>query len=212
MIKIFFCSVNFKIFEIFNDENIDKELSLTFIYFPKNSFVQVFCNICRRENDSAEREVVEPGIWETAPSGPETQAPPAPRRSPREPSQRRRNPRESLRKKKRVWSHLTRNPQKRREIIRMMMKRLTKVAQFPRPPLLPLEIYSVTSSQYKLINIYNHKWIKIWAMVLILEGDSEIGAHVKSNLCYLICLRYSIRSRAVYRITFSFMRAQHVLS
>ena len=35
------------------------------------------------------------------------------------------------------------------------------------------------------------------AVVLILDGNSEIGAHVKSNLCYLICLRRFIRSRAV---------------
>jgi len=34
-------------------------------------------------------------------------------------------------------------------------------------------------------------------MVLILNGNSEIGTHVKSNLCYLICLRHLIRSRVV---------------
>ena len=34
------------------------------------------------------------------------------------------------------------------------------------------------------------------SMVLI-DGNSEIGAHVRSNLCYLICLRHLIRSRAV---------------
>ena len=28
------------------------------------------------------------------------------------------------------------------------------------------------------------------AMVLILDDNSEIGAHIKSNLCYLICLRH----------------------
>ena len=32
---------------------------------------------------------------------------------------------------------------------------------------------------------------------LILDGNSEIGAHVRSNLCYLICLRHLIRPRAV---------------
>ena len=39
-----------------------------------------------------------------------------------------------------------------------------------------------------------------WAstiMVLILDGTSIIGALVRSNLCYLVCLRHSIRSRAV---------------
>ena len=34
-------------------------------------------------------------------------------------------------------------------------------------------------------------------MVLILDGNVEIGALVSSNLCYLICLRNLIRSRAV---------------
>ena len=36
----------------------------------------------------------------------------------------------------------------------------------------------------------------IVSMVLILDGNSEIGAHVRSNLCYFICLRHLIRSRA----------------
>ena len=34
-------------------------------------------------------------------------------------------------------------------------------------------------------------------MVLILDGNSEKGAYVRSNLCYLICLRHFIRSRVV---------------
>ena len=34
-------------------------------------------------------------------------------------------------------------------------------------------------------------------MVLILDGNSEIGAHLSSNLCYLICVRHLFRSRAV---------------
>ena len=33
-------------------------------------------------------------------------------------------------------------------------------------------------------------------MVLILDGNSEKGAHVRSNLCNLISLRLLIRSRA----------------
>ena len=54
-------------------------------------------------------------------------------------------------------------------------------------------------------------------MVLISDGDSEISAHVWSNLYHLICLSHFIRSRAVKNTifcsekTFSFMRAQHVL-
>ena len=34
-------------------------------------------------------------------------------------------------------------------------------------------------------------------MVLILDGNSEIGAHVWSNFCYFICVRHSIKSRVV---------------
>ena len=39
-----------------------------------------------------------------------------------------------------------------------------------------------------------------WDLVLILYGNSEIGAHVGRNILYLICLRHLI---------FSFMSAQH---
>ena len=38
---------------------------------------------------------------------------------------------------------------------------------------------------------------KLETKVLILEGNSEIGAHVMSNLCYLISLRLSMSSKAV---------------
>ena len=34
-------------------------------------------------------------------------------------------------------------------------------------------------------------------VVLILDVNSEIGAHVRSNLCYLINIRHLIKSRAV---------------
>ena len=34
-------------------------------------------------------------------------------------------------------------------------------------------------------------------MVPLLDGYSEVGAHVRRNLCYLICLRHLIRVRAV---------------
>ena len=37
----------------------------------------------------------------------------------------------------------------------------------------------------------------IFATLLILDGISEIGAYVRSNLCYLICLRHLNRSREV---------------
>ena len=56
-------------------------------------------------------------------------------------------------------------------------------------------------------------------MVLISNGNSEIDAHVRSNLCYLICSRHLIRSRPVTdQISFSiinlffFMDTQDVLS
>ena len=58
------------------------------------------------------------------------------------------------------------------------------------------------------------KWIE--GMVLILDGNSEIGAHVRSELYYLICLGHLIRSRAVTNLLrtylFSLMRAPNVLS
>ena len=49
--------------------------------------------------------------------------------------------------------------------------------------------------------LYNFSGLKIvlkllFLMVLISDGNSEIGAHVGSNLCYLFCLRHSVRSRA----------------
>ena len=55
-------------------------------------------------------------------------------------------------------------------------------------------------------------------MVPLLDGNSEIGAQVRSNICYLNCIKHLIRSRAVTNRTptprkdqFSFMHAQHVL-
>ena len=39
------------------------------------------------------------------------------------------------------------------------------------------------------------KWHHI--IVRILDGNSETGAHARSNICYLICLKYLIRSGAV---------------
>ena len=39
-------------------------------------------------------------------------------------------------------------------------------------------------------------------MVYILDGNSAIGAHIRSNLCSLIGLRHLIRSRAVTNPTF----------
>ena len=45
------------------------------------------------------------------------------------------------------------------------------------------------------------------SMVLVSDGNSEIGVHVRSNFCYLI------RVKAITnQIYFAFVRAQHVLS
>ena len=51
-------------------------------------------------------------------------------------------------------------------------------------------------------------------MVLILDGHSELGAHVRSNLSYLPCLRHWIMSDffSLQKDQISFMHAQHVLS
>ena len=55
-------------------------------------------------------------------------------------------------------------------------------------------------------------------MALIIAGNSEIGVHVRCNLCYLICLMHWIRSREVTNLIilsengpFAFMRVHHVL-
>ena len=52
--------------------------------------------------------------------------------------------------------------------------------------------------------------------LLIFDGNSEIGAHVQSDLVYLICSNHLFKSKAVtYLKTMLkklFIRAQHVLS
>ena len=55
-------------------------------------------------------------------------------------------------------------------------------------------------------------------MVLIFDGNSEIGTYVLSDFGYLFCLRHLIRSRVVTNLIFSsseitsfFARAQHIL-
>ena len=61
---------------------------------------------------------------------------------------------------------------------------------------------------------------KTWgSMVLILDGNSLKGAHLRRNLYYSTCLRLLISSRAVTNLIFfirkdlfSFMREQHVMS
>ena len=43
-------------------------------------------------------------------------------------------------------------------------------------------------------------------MVLLLDGNSEIGAHLSSNFCNVICLRNLLRSRAVTAALKKFMK------
>ena len=43
----------------------------------------------------------------------------------------------------------------------------------------------------------------IRTMVLISDGSSEPGMHVRSNLCYLICLRHLIKLRTITNRIFS---------
>ena len=90
--------------------------------------------------------------------------------------------------------------------------------------LLPVHTVRPRSSNLFYIVSYFLKWVTTsWtygSMVLILDGNLEIGApHVRSNICYLICLRHLIGSRAVTnricslrKDLFSFVRAHHVLS
>ena len=53
-------------------------------------------------------------------------------------------------------------------------------------------------------------------MVILLDCNSEISSHVRSHLCYLICLRHLIRSRAVtnriFFLQIYIIRSQYVLS
>ena len=75
------------------------------------------------------------------------------------------------------------------------------------------------SAHEKNHELQRAKLFSIWYMVLILDGNSVIDAHVRSNRFYLICLRHFISSRTVTNRFFflrkdllSFMRAQHVLT
>ena len=48
-----------------------------------------------------------------------------------------------------------------------------------------------------MVSYYLHPYSKRFLMVLILDASSEMGAHGRNNLCYLISLRHWIRSRKV---------------
>ena len=81
----------------------------------------------------------------------------------------------------------------------------------------------VRMDKQKYLVLYIHKRpihcdqfsLDVYNMVLILDGNSEMGAHVRSNLCYLISFRHLIRLREYVFIRkgfFLFIRAQYVLS
>ena len=66
-----------------------------------------------------------------------------------------------------------------------------------------------------IIKTYNHQgWQDVLiTIVLILYGNPDIGAHRRSNLCYLNCLRHLIGSRADFFLRqrpFFFMRVQYI--
>ena len=52
---------------------------------------------------------------------------------------------------------------------------------------------------------YSAEPFHIFPMVLILDGNPEIGTLVRSNFCYLICLRHFIRA-VITRIFFFFKK------
>ena len=73
------------------------------------------------------------------------------------------------------------------------MKKSLKIVPFPFPSSSIL-IYILLVISVKLKN----ECYSFGLMVLVISYDnSEVGAHVRSNLCYLICLKHLIRSRGV---------------
>ena len=49
--------------------------------------------------------------------------------------------------------------------------------------------YDYAREQHRLLSILT-SWVKEGSMVILLDGNLEIDANVRSNLCYLICLRH----------------------
>ena len=47
--------------------------------------------------------------------------------------------------------------------------------------------------------------LRILGMVLVIDRNSDISAHVRSIICYLICLRHLFRSREVTYLTIFFL-------
>jgi len=59
--------------------------------------------------------------------------------------------------------------------------------------MLPLHLWLANFESRPVFSINSTNVI----MVLILDGNSEMGAHVRSNLLYVICIIHLIRARAV---------------
>ena len=57
-------------------------------------------------------------------------------------------------------------------------------------------------SQKCIISLYRLSLLRL--SQLYLEGNSEIGAQVRSNICHLICSRHLIRSRVQPEIVYFF--------
>ena len=70
---------------------------------------------------------------------------------------------------------------------------------FTDPYYFALHITTAKKNMLKIINISSTHWIllKRKSNHSTLDGDSEIGAHIRSKLCSLICLRHLVRSSAV---------------
>ena len=53
---------------------------------------------------------------------------------------------------------------------------------------------SYRASNFRGQKAVGYFFAAVQIMVVILDGNSEIGAHVRSNLCYLICLWHLLRA------------------
>ena len=86
------------------------------------------------------------------------------------------------------------------------------------PPYKESSLWKLDNTSWSFCTFYSLPWIcqefQVSAMVLILDGHSEIDAHVRSNLCFFTCIRLLISSRAgkIGKDLLCIMRAQHVMS
>ena len=80
------------------------------------------------------------------------------------------------------------------------------MSRFAPPHMIRVKIFHITLSLLNIVlerrghGTWNYTRAKrniCKRIVLILDGNLEVGAHVMGILCYLICSRHLIRSRAV---------------